>query len=98
MCSLRSIACCCPEPSPGPDLATAPPHRDLLLLQVFRAENSNTRRHLCEFTGLDLEMSFKLHYNEVSGVRHVHRYPQLPCCPPLPAVALHPLRPSMTVT
>lgn len=23
---------------------------------VFRAENSNTRRHLCEFTGLDLEM------------------------------------------
>ena len=32
---------------------------------VFRAEKSNTRRHLCEFTGLDLEMSFNLHYNEV---------------------------------
>ena len=26
---------------------------------VFRAENSNTRRHLCEFTGLDMEMSIK---------------------------------------
>ncbi|KAL1521219.1 hypothetical protein AB1Y20_022768 [Prymnesium parvum] len=37
---------------------------------VFRAENSNTRRHLCEFTGLDLEMSFKLHYNEVIEVVH----------------------------
>jgi len=23
---------------------------------VFRAENSNTNRHLCEFTGLDIEM------------------------------------------
>eukprot|EP00966_Prymnesium_polylepis_P033220 772601-Prymnesium_polylepis.2 len=31
---------------------------------VFRAENSNTRRHLCEFVGLDLEMTFKQHYNE----------------------------------
>ena len=26
---------------------------------VFRAENSNTRRHLCEFTGLDMEMAIK---------------------------------------
>ena len=32
---------------------------------VFRAENSNTNRHLCEFTGLDLEMEFKTHYFEV---------------------------------
>ena len=31
---------------------------------VFRAENSNTHRHLCEFTGLDLEMTFKEHYHE----------------------------------
>ncbi len=31
---------------------------------VFRAEKSNTRRHLCEFTGLDMEMSFNQHYNE----------------------------------
>ena len=37
---------------------------------VFRAENSNTRRHLCEFVGLDLEMSFKQHYNEVIEVIH----------------------------
>ena len=32
---------------------------------IFRAENSNTPRHLCEFTGLDLEMEFKDHYFEV---------------------------------
>ncbi|PHJ25196.1 aspartate-trna ligase [Cystoisospora suis] len=35
---------------------------------VFRAENSNTHRHLCEFTGLDLEMTFKEHYSEVLDV------------------------------
>jgi len=35
---------------------------------VFRAENSNTNRHLCEFTGLDLEMAFKEHYFEVLDV------------------------------
>eukprot|EP00934_Nitzschia_sp_Nitz4_P000884 Nitzschia sp. Nitz4//scaffold271_size25734//660//2601//NITZ4_008302-RA/size25734-snap-gene-0.21-mRNA-1//1//CDS//3329545203//884//frame0 len=35
---------------------------------VFRAENSNTRRHLCEFTGLDLEMVIQEHYNEVLDV------------------------------
>jgi len=32
---------------------------------VFRAENSFTHRHLCEFTGMDLEMTFKEHYHEV---------------------------------
>ncbi len=32
---------------------------------MFRAENSNTNRHLCEFTGLDLEMEFHNHYFEV---------------------------------
>lgn len=32
---------------------------------VFRAENSNTHRHLTEFTGLDLEMAFDNHYHEV---------------------------------
>mmetsp|Transcript_16395 Transcript_16395/g.31853 ORF Transcript_16395/g.31853 Transcript_16395/m.31853 type:complete len:617 (-) Transcript_16395:503-2353(-) len=32
---------------------------------VFRAENSNTARHLCEFHGLDVEMCFKEHYHEV---------------------------------
>mmetsp|Transcript_41566 Transcript_41566/g.97272 ORF Transcript_41566/g.97272 Transcript_41566/m.97272 type:complete len:531 (-) Transcript_41566:528-2120(-) len=35
---------------------------------VFRAENSNTRRHLCEFTGLDLEMVINEHYFEVLDV------------------------------
>eukprot|EP00557_Chaetoceros_sp_GSL56_P007264 CAMPEP_0176488772 /NCGR_PEP_ID=MMETSP0200_2-20121128/6901_1 /TAXON_ID=947934 /ORGANISM="Chaetoceros sp., Strain GSL56" /LENGTH=600 /DNA_ID=CAMNT_0017885805 /DNA_START=303 /DNA_END=2102 /DNA_ORIENTATION=+ len=37
---------------------------------VFRAENSNTRRHLCEFTGLDLEMAIKDHYIETLEVIH----------------------------
>ena len=32
---------------------------------VFRAENSNTHRHLTEFTGLDLEMTIENHYHEV---------------------------------
>jgi aspartyl-tRNA synthetase len=32
---------------------------------VFRAENSNTGRHLCEFTGLDMEFVFNNHYFEV---------------------------------
>ncbi|OMH79904.1 Aspartate-tRNA ligase, cytoplasmic [Zancudomyces culisetae] len=32
---------------------------------VFRAENSNTHRHLTEFVGLDLEMGFREHYHEV---------------------------------
>ena len=32
---------------------------------VFRAENSNTHRHLTEFTGMDLEMSIDEHYHEV---------------------------------
>lgn len=31
---------------------------------VFRAEKSQTRRHLCEFTGFDLEMVINEHYNE----------------------------------
>mmetsp|Transcript_7911 Transcript_7911/g.13339 ORF Transcript_7911/g.13339 Transcript_7911/m.13339 type:complete len:516 (+) Transcript_7911:51-1598(+) len=37
---------------------------------VFRAENSNTRRHLCEYTGLDIEMEIFSHYNEVLSVLH----------------------------
>jgi aspartyl/asparaginyl-tRNA synthetase len=35
---------------------------------VFRAENSNTHRHLCEFTGLDLEMAIHESYEEVLDV------------------------------
>lgn len=37
---------------------------------VFRAENSNTRRHLCEFTGLDIEMAIDDHYMETLEVIH----------------------------
>ncbi|KAH0986350.1 hypothetical protein GBA52_013527 [Prunus armeniaca] len=32
---------------------------------VYRGEDSNTHRHLCEFTGLDVEMEIDLHYSEV---------------------------------
>ena len=37
-------------------------------MPVFRAENSNTHRHLTEFIGLDLEMAFENHYHEVLDV------------------------------
>lgn len=39
---------------------------------VFRAEDSNTNRHLCEFTGLDFEMAIIEHYYEAMGVRDTH--------------------------
>ena len=32
---------------------------------VFRAEDSNTYRHMTEFIGLDLEMGIEEHYHEV---------------------------------
>ncbi|CAA0819438.1 Class II aminoacyl-tRNA and biotin synthetases superfamily protein [Striga hermonthica] len=35
---------------------------------VFRAEDSFTHRHLCEFTGLDVEMEILEHYSEVMDV------------------------------
>eukprot|EP01113_Clastostelium_recurvatum_P002036 TRINITY_DN1084_c0_g1_i2.p1 TRINITY_DN1084_c0_g1~~TRINITY_DN1084_c0_g1_i2.p1 ORF type:complete len:587 (+),score=184.77 TRINITY_DN1084_c0_g1_i2:35-1762(+) len=35
---------------------------------VFRAENANTHRHLCEFVGLDVEMAFHDHYHEALDV------------------------------
>jgi aspartyl/asparaginyl-tRNA synthetase len=35
---------------------------------VFRAENSNTPRHMTEFTGLDIEMEIKNSYTEVLDV------------------------------
>ncbi|GKY98832.1 hypothetical protein MPSEU_000839200 [Mayamaea pseudoterrestris] len=37
---------------------------------VFRAEKSHTRRHLCEFTGLDLEMAIGDHYMETLEIIH----------------------------
>lgn len=45
---------------------------------VFRAESSHTHRHLCEFTGLDLEMEIDEHYHEVLAVldalmKHIFR-------------------------
>ncbi|KAF2297189.1 hypothetical protein GH714_019118 [Hevea brasiliensis] len=35
---------------------------------VFRAEDSYTHRHLCEFVGLDVEMEIKKHYSEVMDI------------------------------
>ena len=35
---------------------------------VFRAENSNTPRHLTEYTGLDLEMAIDEHYHETLAI------------------------------
>ncbi|KAL7618885.1 hypothetical protein Lser_V15G02781 [Lactuca serriola] len=35
---------------------------------VFRAKDSNTNRHLCEFTGLDFEMEINEHYSEVMDI------------------------------
>lgn len=35
---------------------------------VFRAENSNTHRHLTEYTGLDIEMAIDEHYHEMMEV------------------------------
>ncbi|KAF4810783.1 Aspartate--tRNA ligase [Colletotrichum siamense] len=35
---------------------------------VFRAENSNTHRHLTEYTGLDIEMKIHKHYHELLKV------------------------------
>jgi len=35
---------------------------------VFRSEKSLTHRHMTEFTGLDMEMTFKEHYHEVLDV------------------------------
>ncbi|ONH90450.1 hypothetical protein PRUPE_8G055000, partial [Prunus persica] len=34
----------------------------------YRAENSHTHRHLCEFTGLDVEMEIDWHYSEVMDI------------------------------
>ena len=31
----------------------------------FRAENSMTHRHMCEFTGMDIEMTIKENYMEL---------------------------------
>ncbi|CAB4055469.1 DARS [Lepeophtheirus salmonis] len=52
---------------------------------VFRAEDSNTHRHLTEFVGLDLEMAFQFHYHEVLKYNwsYVHRNPFKFIDPPL---------------
>ena len=54
------------SPQLGKQMAIAADMRRVLEIgPVFRAENSNTHRHLTEFTGLDLEMAIDEHYHEV---------------------------------
>lgn len=43
-------------------------HRVFEIGPVFRAEKSSTHRHLCEFTGLDMEMEIYEHYSEILDV------------------------------
>ncbi|KJH53019.1 aspartate--tRNA ligase [Dictyocaulus viviparus] len=38
---------------------------------VFRAEDSNTHRHMTEFVGLDLEMAFSFHYHESISLNYL---------------------------
>jgi len=35
---------------------------------VFRAEKSLTHRHMCEFTGLDIEMAINENYHELMDI------------------------------
>lgn len=54
------------SPQLGKQMAIASDMRRVFEIgPVFRAENSNTHRHLTEFTGLDLEMAIDEHYHEV---------------------------------
>ena len=41
----------------------------MVMSSVFRAEDSHTHRHLCEFVGMDIEMAFNEHYHEVGVQR-----------------------------
>ncbi|KAF2768907.1 aspartyl-tRNA synthetase [Teratosphaeria nubilosa] len=57
------------SPQLGKQMAIASDFRRVFEIgPVFRAENSNTHRHLTEFTGLDLEMAIDEHYHEVLRV------------------------------
>ena len=53
---------------------------------VFRAENSLTHRHMTEFTGLDMEMTFTEHYSEARPAWHhpAWHHPARPPCPRTP--------------
>ncbi|KAJ9468888.1 Aspartate--tRNA ligase [Diplonema papillatum] len=58
---------------------------------VFRAENANTHRHLCEFVGLDVEMEIKEHYYEVLDLAeglftYMFNHLQTDCAPLVDAV------------
>ena len=62
-------ACLAQSPQLGKQMCVAADMRRVFEIgPVFRAENSNTHRHLTEFTGLDLEMAIDEHYHEVLRV------------------------------
>ena len=54
---MKGAGCCCPALS---SMRAAVP--------ACRAEKSFTHRHLCEFTGLDMEMAIDRHYAEAMDV------------------------------
>jgi len=77
---------------------------------VFRAEDSNTHRHLCEFTGLDFEMAIYEHYYEVlevmgelftfifDGIRDRFEHELMLISQQFPVEPIKYLRPSLRIT
>ncbi|XBH91811.1 hypothetical protein VPH35_083093 [Triticum aestivum] len=62
-------ACLAQSPQLHKQLAICGGFRRVLEVgDVFRAEDSNTHRHLCEFVGLDAEMEIIRHYFEICDI------------------------------
>lgn len=67
--SLKQSACLAQSPQLYKQMAICADLEKVFEIgPVFRAENSFTHRHLCEFTGLDMEMQINEHYFEVLDV------------------------------
>ncbi|VAH85965.1 unnamed protein product [Triticum turgidum subsp. durum] len=67
----KNVKCACLAQSPQlhKQLAICGGFRRVLEVgDVFRAEDSNTHRHLCEFVGLDAEMEIMRHYFEICDI------------------------------
>ena len=70
MCGAQTdVACLAQSPQLYKQMAvTSDLFKVFEIGHVFRAENSNTHRHMCEFIGLDFEMEVKEHYREITTV------------------------------
>lgn len=63
-------ACLAQSPQLHKQMAVIGDHSRVYVVgPVFRAEDSYTHRHLCEFTGLDAEMRIE-HYSEVLTIKY----------------------------